>query len=73
MVTKGVSVEDLKNLANKTLAVNVPSYNAMISTRNLVSYVRQAYPLPDGENYATSATRKDDGTYDIVIRVVEES
>jgi hypothetical protein len=29
--------------------------------------------LPDGENYATSATRKDDGTYDIVIRVVEES
>ena len=72
MIAKGITVEDIKNLAEKKLAVNVPDYHAATSTRNLVTYVRKAYPLQDNLDYATSTTQLEDGSYEITIKVVNK-
>ena len=72
MVTNSVSVQDLKNLACKKIAVQMPNFAATVSTRNLVSYVRKAYPLPKGLNYETSTVELENGDWEITISIVGE-
>lgn len=69
MEAKSITVQDLKNLAERKLSVQMPDYPAAVSTRNLVSYVRKAYPLPKGLNYETSTVEMDNGGYEITISV----
>lgn len=73
MEAKSITVQDLKNLAERKLAVQMPDYSAAVSTRNLVSYVRKAHPLQKGENYETSITELQDGKYEIAIRVTTDN
>lgn len=54
MIAKTISVEDLKNLVDRKLVVQMPDFKATVSARNLVSYMRKAYPLPSNLDYATS-------------------
>ena len=70
MEAKGITVQDLKNLADRQMSVQMPDYAAAVSTRNLVSYVRKAYPLPKGLNYETNTIEMDNGGYEITISVV---
>ena len=70
MEAKGIKVQDLKNLADRKMSVQMPDYAAAVSTRNLVSYVRKAYPLPKGLNYETNTIEMDNGGYEITISVV---
>lgn len=70
MEAKGITVQDLKNLADRKMSVQMPDYAAAVSTRNLVSYVRKAYPLPKGLNYETNTIEMDNGGYEITISVV---
>lgn len=73
MEAKSITVQDLKNLADRKLVVQMPDYAAAVSTRNLVSYVRKAHPLPKGENYETSITETQDGGYEIAITIKEKN
>lgn len=55
MKTECVKVEDIRNIAlGGKLIAELPSYNACISAKNQVSYVRKAYPLPKGQVYKAS-------------------
>lgn len=47
------------NIGSKgSLSVTLPSYVATVSARNLVQYVRNAYPREDGLTYATHTDKK---------------
>ena len=72
MEAKSITVQDLKNLAERKLSVQMPDYSAAVSTRNLVSYVRKAYPLPKGLAYETSTVEMESGGYEITISVTGE-
>lgn len=54
MIAKTITVEDLKNLVDRKLSVQMPDFKATVSARNLVSYMRKAYPLPSNLDYVTS-------------------
>ena len=69
MVVNGITVQDLKNLAERKLSLQMPDFAAAVSTRNLVSYVRKAYPLPKGLNYETNTVEMPNGGYEITISV----
>ena len=68
MEAKSITVQDLKNLVERKLQVQMPDYPATVSTRNLVTYVRKAHPLPKGLKYETSTIETEDG-YEITISV----
>ena len=72
MEAKSITVQDLKNLAERKLSVQMPDYAAAVSTRNLVSYVRKAHPLPNGLNYETTTVEMDNGGYEITVSVTGE-
>lgn len=72
MEAKSITVQDLKNLAERKLSVQMPDYNAAVSTRNLVTYVRKAHPLPKGLNYETNIKEMSNGGYEINISVTGE-
>lgn len=72
MEAKSITVQDLKNLAERKLSVQMPDYAAAVSTRNLVSYVRKAHPLPKGLNYETTTVEMDNGGYEITVSVTGE-
>ncbi len=71
MVTNGITVEDIRNLAEGKLSVVLPTYHAAVSARNLVSYTRKAYPLPDVD-YATSTELTENGDYRFTIEVTKQ-
>lgn len=70
MEAKSITVQDLRNLTSKRLSVQMPNFAAAVSTRNLVSYVRKAYPLPKGLNYETNTVELDNGGYEITISII---
>lgn len=70
MEAKSITVQDLRNLASRRLSVQMPNFAAAVSTRNLVSYVRKAYPLPKGLNYETNTVELDNGGYEITISII---
>lgn len=72
METKGITVQDLRNLPERKLTAQLPDYAAAVSTRNLVSYVRKAYPLPKGLNYETTVVESENGGYEITVSIVGE-
>lgn len=72
MEAKSITVQDLRNIAENKLSVQMPDYAATVSTRNLVSYVRKAYPLPKGLNYETSTAEMQNGGYEITISITGE-
>ncbi len=72
MVTKTITVEDLRNLAEKKLTAQMPDYAAAVSARNLVSYVRKAYPLPKGLNYETNTVEMDNGDWQFTVSITGE-
>lgn len=73
MVTKTISVEDIKNIAERRVTATVPDYAAAVSIRNLVSYCRKAYPLATGETYVTNTVKEDNSDrWTITISVKRE-
>lgn len=72
MEAKSITVQDIRNLAENKLSVQMPDYAAAVSTRNLVSYVRKAYPLAKGLNYETSTVEMENGGYEITISITGE-
>lgn len=69
MEAKSITVQDLRNLAERKLSVQMPDYAAAVSSRNLVTYVRRAYPLPQGSVYETNIVEIPSGGYEINIMV----
>ena len=55
MVATKLTVEDIRNLIDRKLVVEMPDFKAMCSARNMVSYVRRAYPLPSNLDFRTSS------------------
>lgn len=68
MVTTGITVEDIRNIAEKKLTVQLPDYKAVMSTRNLITYVRKQYLNPVGIELKTSAVDNE-----LTIEVVDNS
>lgn len=66
MVASTVTVDDIRNLAQKRLVVQMPDYKSMVSARNQVTYVRKAYPLPKGMDYETH-TDAENNIFEIVV------
>lgn len=69
MIAKTITVEDLRNLVGRKLVVQMPDYKATVSARNVVSYVRKAYPLPAEYDYETST---DTETNTFTVKVVNK-
>lgn len=69
MIAKTITVEDLRNLVGRKLVVQMPDYKATVSARNVVSYVRRAYPLPAEYDYETST---DTLTNTFTVRIVNK-
>lgn len=72
MEVKGITVQDLKNLVDRKLSLQMPDYAAAVSTRNLVSYVRKAHPLPKGLAIETNTVEMQNGGYEITISITGE-
>ncbi len=59
MKAETISVNDIRAIGvGGQLQVTMPDYKATVSARNLVSYVRKAYPREDGLTYKTSTDVK---------------
>lgn len=59
MKAEKITVEDIRGIGTYgRLIVQLPSFLATVSARNLVSYVRKAYTRADGLDYATSTDVK---------------
>lgn len=54
MIVTGITVEDVKNIAERRLVLQLPGFKEIVSTRNLISYVSKAYPLPGNLAYRTT-------------------
>lgn len=55
MKANKITVDDIRGIGTYgKLKVELPSYLATVSARNLVSYVRKAYKREDGLDYATT-------------------
>ena len=55
MRTNKIKVEDIKAIGpNSSIVVELPNYLSCISAKNLVGYVKKAYPRDDGMKYFTS-------------------
>ncbi len=71
MIAEKISIYDIMGIGQGgTLSVTLPSYVACVSARNLVQYVRNAYPREDGWTYNTTTDKE---TCTITIRVEKDS
>ena len=69
VVMDSVTAEDLRKMADDAMIVMfAPDFKTVVSTRNLVSYVRKAYPLEKG-SYATTAIPLSKGKYGLKIYI----
>ena len=69
MVANKVTIEDILNIGSDgKLKVSLPTYNACVSAKNLVTHVKKAYPREDGKIYKTSIDSK---TNTIEISVID--
>ena len=49
---KKIQVEDIKRIGKDgSITIELPNYLACVSAKNLVGYVKKAYPREDGEIY----------------------
>lgn len=70
MVADKISVDDIKRIGRDgSLSVRLPSYAACVSAKNIVTYVKKAYPREDGLTYTCSI---DCDTNTIVIKTIEK-
>ena len=70
MVADKISVDDIKRIGRDgSLSVRLPSYAACVSAKNIVTYVKKAYPREDGLTYTCSI---DCDTNTIVIMTIEK-
>ena len=70
MVADKISVDDVKRIGKDgSLSVRLPSYAACVSAKNIVTYVKKAYPREDGLTYTCSI---DCDTNTIVIKTVKK-
>ena len=70
MVADKISVDDIKRIGREgSLSVRLPSYAACVSAKNIVTYVKKAYPREDGLTYTCSI---DCDTNTIVIMTIEK-
>ena len=70
MVADKISVDDIKRIGRDgSLSVSLPSYAACVSAKNIVTYVKKAYPREDGLTYTCSI---DCDTNTIVIKTIEK-
>jgi hypothetical protein len=70
MVADKISVDDIKRIGREgSLSVRLPSYAACVSAKNIVTYVKKAYPREDGLTYTCSI---DCDTNTIVIKTIEK-
>lgn len=69
MKLSSISVEDIRNLVNRKLTIEMPDYKATCSARQMVTYTKKAYPLPDGMDLETTT---DTEKNIITISVVEK-
>jgi len=69
MKCEKISIYDIMSIGKGgSLSVTLPSYVSCVTARNLVQYVRNAYPREDGMTYSTTTDKK---TNTITISVVE--
>lgn len=70
MVANKIGVDDVRRIGKDgSLSVCLPSYAACVSAKNVVSYVKKAYPREDGLTYTCSI---DAETNTIVIKTIEK-
>lgn len=70
MVADKISVDDVRRIGRDgSLSVRLPSYAACVSAKNIVGYVKKAYPRDDGLTYTCSI---DCETNTIVIKTIEK-
>ena len=71
MKAERISIYDIMGIGRGgSLSVTLPSYKATVTARNLVQYVRNAYPREDGLTYSTTTDKK---TNTITISVKEKN
>ena len=70
MVADKIGVDDVKRIGKDgSLSVRLPSYAACVSAKNIVTYVKKAYPREDGLTYTCSI---DCATNTIIIKTIEK-
>ena len=70
MVADKIGVDDVRRIGKDgSLSVQLPNYKACVSAKNLVSYVKKAYPREDGLTYTRSV---DCVTNTITIKTIEK-
>jgi len=70
MVADKIGVDDVRRIGKDgSLSVQLPNYKACVSAKNLVSYVKRAYPREDGLTYTCSV---DCVTNTITIKTIEK-
>jgi len=69
MVAERITSEDIRAIGvGGKLIVTLPSFHAVVSARNMVSYVRRAYPREDG----CYKTTYDPKTFTLTVMVVPQ-
>lgn len=70
MVADKIGVDDVRRIGKDgSLSVRLPNYAACVSAKNIVTYVKKAYPREDGLTYTCSI---DCDTNTIVIKTVKK-
>ncbi len=70
MVADKIGVDDVRRIGKGgSLSVRLPDYKACVSAKNIVTYVKKAYPREDGLTYTCSI---DCETNTIVIKTIEK-
>jgi hypothetical protein len=70
MVADKIGVDDVRRIGKDgSLSVRLPNYAACVSAKNIVTYVKKAYPREDGLTYTCSINCD---TNTIVIKTVKK-